>query len=692
MTSKATKALRGLKTLQADEIGVLKSMKASEMSSDIRCQNHAAKEALRKQVNIWYQDQHDAVRKLSQNQQQAFSKLIKFQNEKRKIQRQSYIQKQRAIQQTLREQAIKDREAAARKFLESTIKKGKKKIVERQKEKMEMKLGDIEENEEEAIDVGDGSNAKTLVSDESVDEGYKMVEENRDKPKTEIQGDLPGRESVDSGIVTHSLNSQNSFAKIAEKLPHDQLIVSEDFASKRDRKVTFVEDETGEERKLVHNKINDVMTTPLSISHHRVTVIDGETGHVEILPRQKTRVVDESAFLRKRVGDMSLRSNRIPDIHRAHLRPSTSERKGQDGFDDEDAVAMPTRTDSDLDRIKAIARENGNSHFHNADDTVTLSRMNTTSSILPPISEDAQISIQADETQNRLRVIDQTGKTDHVGSDNSAVDTSPAKSLLSSVGDELYDQSVNGSDEEEVLASGDDDDDDDAVRRDKIREKRMRERRKLEDDMHKYHVGIANRTFKVPQYEVPPVPRVPVYTRNSVGSLVASEKTVKLASEDFKLPSRRQEYLIKKALEWEEARKEVREKKLREFLAKMKNSEQSIPAKNDLTKLAKRREPFQTQKRDSISHNTMKSTIFGRALVTGSRYTGETTDVNDLRNCRYIRQTSIDTTSSSSVDESYEMRRRKRALDKVSSWGSLGAPHGGSSRTKKRTSRPYVSL
>lgn len=68
------------------------------------------------------------------------------------------------------------------------------------------------------------------------------------------------------------------------------------------------------------------------------------------------------------------------------------------------------------------------------------------------------------------------------------------------------------------------------------------------------------------------MPRVPVYTRNSVGSLVASEKTVKLASEDFKLPSRRQEYLIKKALEWEEARKEVREKKLREFLAKMKNS------------------------------------------------------------------------------------------------------------------------
>lgn len=369
-------------------------------------------------------------------------------------------------------------------------------------EKMEVKLGDIEENEGEAIDVGDGSNTKPLASDESVDEGYKIVEENREKLKAEIQGDLPGRESVDSGIVTHSLNSQNSFAKIAEKLPHDQLIVSEDFVSKRERKVTFVEDETGEEGKLVDNKINDVITTPRSISHHRVTVIDGETGHVEILPRQKTRVVDESAFLRKRVGDMSLRSNRIPDIHRAHLRPSTSERKGQDGDDDEDAVAMPTRTDSDLDRIKAIARENGNSHFHNADDTVTLSRMNTTSSILPPISEDAQISIRADEAQNRLRVIDQTGKTDHVGSDNSAVDTSPAKSLLSSVGDELYDQSVNGSDEEEVLASGDDDGYNDAARRDKIREKRMRERRKLEDDMHKYHVGIANRTFKVPQYEV----------------------------------------------------------------------------------------------------------------------------------------------------------------------------------------------
>nr|XP_054755127.1 uncharacterized protein LOC129261105 [Lytechinus pictus] len=693
MTMKAAKALKGLKTLSADQIGVLKSVKASEMSSDIRCQNHAEKEALRKQINIWYQDQHEAVKKLSQDQQHAFRNLIKFQNEKRKIQRQSYIQKQRAIQQTLREQAIKDREAAARKFLESTMKKGKKKIVQRQKDKLETKLEDIDENDD--IDVED-ENTQQSVGDRSEDENFRIVEENKNQSEEKNQGEVPGRDSVDSGIATNSVDSQNSFAKIAEKLPHHQSVKLKDFVGKRERKVTFVEERTSdvdansdiddiEERKYVDdNESNDVMVKPISISHHQVTVIDGETGHSEILPRQKTHIVDESLFLRNQVGGLSLRSNRMPDIHRAHLRPSTSERQ----LRDDGGVVMPTRTDSDLDRIDAIARENGKSHY--ADDTVTLSRMNTTSSILPPIREDAQINRQPDETQDRLGAIDViTGRTYHVGSDNSVVDASPAKSFPSSVGEKIPDQSVNGSDEEEVHNAGNDDDE--VEKRDKIREKRMRERRKLEDDMHKYHVGIANRTFKIPEYEVPPVSRVPVYTRNSVGSLVASEKTVRLASEDFKLPSRRQEYLIKKALEWEEARKEVREKKLKEFLAKMKDLEQSLPTKIDRSKIGSRREPFQTQKRDSISHNSMKSTVFGRALATGTKYTGESTDVNDLRNCRYIRQTSIDNPSSS-LDESYEARRRKRALDKVSSWGPLGAPHGGSSRTKKRTSRPYVSI
>ena len=51
---------------------------------------------------------------------------------------------------------------------------------------------------------------------------------------------------------------------------------------------------------------------------------------------------------------------------------------------------------------------------------------------------------------------------------------------------------------------------------------------------------------------------------------MASEKTVRLASEEFKLPSRRGEYLVKKALEYEEARKEQRDRKLKEFLAKIK--------------------------------------------------------------------------------------------------------------------------
>ena len=57
MTTKAAKALKSLKTLSGDEIGSLRGVKASEMGTEIRCQNLAESVALRKQVDVWYRDQ-----------------------------------------------------------------------------------------------------------------------------------------------------------------------------------------------------------------------------------------------------------------------------------------------------------------------------------------------------------------------------------------------------------------------------------------------------------------------------------------------------------------------------------------------------------------------------------------------------------------------------------------------------------
>ncbi|XP_072171615.1 uncharacterized protein [Diadema setosum] len=745
MTAKAARALKSLKTLSADDIGSLKSVKASELSADIRCQNHAKTVALRKQVDVWYRDQNDAVRKLAHGQQHAFRNLIKIQNEKRRLQRQSYIQKQRLVQQKLREQAVKDREAAAKKFLESTMKRGKKKLIQRQKVTEASSLNNIQEDEEEVAEREEESQKFTDNFEKTPNEdGSSLIQEEERQTtyfytgksntirnvlntQTLLRSDdntsnnqnstqsITDIESIDSGICSTDMSPElkHSTRKLNENQTDSSMSV-DTLMGKRERRVTFVEDEkfvqspngklddkeeTDHMSHLEDEMIDENVTPAKStkISHHHVTIVDGDTGFVEVLPREKTRIVDESNFLGKRVGGLSLKTA-LPSINRAYLRPSTSDNQRET---DNDTVAMTARTGSDVDLINAIADENyvTDQEQRTNRNHESLSRTNTNNSLLPPIREDSPstklIGVNREAGRGSHVVSDETGAVESVSTKASISSSDDAAQSHGEVGgslvktDSVVDDDDEGVDNERRKPG----DEDEASRREKARQKKMRDRHKLEDDMHKYHVGIANRTFRIPNYEIPRVPRVPVYTRNSEGSLVASEKTVRAASEDFRLPSRRQEYLIKKALEWEEARKEIRERKLNEFLAKMKNLEKNMTAKPENTKASNHRELFHSQKRDSISHNTMNSTVFGHALITGSRY-GEFGDVNDLRNCRYIRHTSIDDTSSSH-DESYEERRRKRALEKVSSWGPLGVPHGASSRltrTRRKTSRNYVTL
>ena len=340
-----------------------------------------------------------------------------------------------------------------------------------------------------------------------------------------------GRESVDSGIASND-DSQHSSrlatlkdavngvsetqVKDNETSPLDKLI------AKSERRVTFVDeeksckiseiteyeqDDDGESLRgsIIQSAADN--SSQQKLSHHQVIVIDGDTGHVEVLPREKTRVVDESAFLRNKVGGMSLKSNKIPQINGAYLRPSTSERTERGGREGEFA-AMAAKADPDLENIFTISRENAGtrSESSSADDTASLSEMNT-ASILPPISENPYAAVEQGYASGITS--SQSGEVGHVIGDevtSSASfdrDDAHSKTSASSGGGDGARHHHTGSSGDPQRASVDIalDDDQEAARR-RAREERMRERRKLEDDMHKYHVGIANRTFNIPNYEV----------------------------------------------------------------------------------------------------------------------------------------------------------------------------------------------
>ncbi|XP_071950407.1 uncharacterized protein [Antedon mediterranea] len=181
------------------------------------------------------------------------------------------------------------------------------------------------------------------------------------------------------------------------------------------------------------------------------------------------------------------------------------------------------------------------------------------------------------------------------------------------------------------------------------RKKRLDQKSKLLDDMNKYHVGILNRTFRLPNYQVPQIQHVTRYTKNSQGSLVPSELTVKPASEEFKLPSNRKAYMLRKALTTERANEPERERKLKEFFGKMSDMDREVQITRSKSKtMSGRREPFRHHKPDDFSHSsTMRNNVYGYILGTAQG------DVTDVKNCRYLR-----------TNEHMGSRRGK-----VSSWG-----------------------
>ncbi|XP_070554141.1 uncharacterized protein [Ptychodera flava] len=152
---------------------------------------------------------------------------------------------------------------------------------------------------------------------------------------------------------------------------------------------------------------------------------------------------------------------------------------------------------------------------------------------------------------------------------------------------------------------------------------------------------------------IPRVSRVVRYHRNTQGSLVSSEVSLKPVEDDYKLPSTKEAYFIKKALDREKEKTQENERRLQDFYSKME-----AEVKNRVSVMAR---PIQSPTKEVFGDSQPKLG-FSASLLTHMRHTTIEGDVHDLRNCKYLRFHEI------LSPEQRELYRRKR----LSSWGKHG--------------------
>ncbi|KAJ8028654.1 hypothetical protein HOLleu_30954 [Holothuria leucospilota] len=204
--------------------------------------------------------------------------------------------------------------------------------------------------------------------------------------------------------------------------------------------------------------------------------------------------------------------------------------------------------------------------------------------------------------------------------------------------------------------------------------KERQKRIELVEDMQKYHVGIANRRFKIPENDIPQVSSVKKYSKMSDGSYQSTEVTVRPAAEDFKLPTKKPDYLIAKALLWEKEKEEERERKVRNFLSKQKEFEENNPRQSpeEDRSSATPEEPrngYNRSRRQS-TYITLNDSIHHKALL------GVIDDKDDLRNCRYLRirdsLLGMDNANDNELSRNmFSVKKERR--EKLSSWGKLSS-------------------
>lgn len=388
-----------------NDLGDLRKSKMSEMTAEIRCHNHAYQVSLQRQLTHWHKEQVVAVNKLSKMQQTSFQKLIRVENEKRKLQRQARIKRQKDTQRRLREQAERDREDAIRRSLELNLTINRQTKTRERANRMVFPLGEIggeplmeqeeEEDEEETRDISKGE--------------YKVVFTPRSEERETESG---------LGSPIGPANPNNSY----NDLPNN-------------------------ESSLIRSVVDDVFV-----------------ANQESIPRYTKY---ESTMYPQKV-------TKLPDI-KSHDTEKLS-------------LGSPSQP--------------------------TQLQMKSTE-VLPPITTSAP-------------------KAENYKLDSHMTETKSSKN------------------------------------EDNFRSKRKKERQDLVDDMHKYHIGIANRSFKIPEYDAPLVTSVKKYHKTSDGSFTSTEVSVRPAMEDFKLPSRKPYYLVSKALVWEKQREADRERKVRQFINRQK--------------------------------------------------------------------------------------------------------------------------
>ncbi|XP_033632046.1 uncharacterized protein LOC117293728 [Asterias rubens] len=574
----AGKALMGLRNLKPDDIGMLRYTRASELETQVKCSNHAHDISSKKQVDLWHRDQRIAVGKLARGQQKMFRNLIRVQNDKRRIQRQARIRKQKEVQNELREKAVRDREEAQNRLRNMIMAEAMQQEEVPIKEsilpvKSPLQLPEI--NEKPDMEFTMANEDLHSESDEQNERGkssnHYMADDNSQVLTTEKQ--IPS-------TVTPSSSSSTS---TSPHLPS-------------------------------HNQPSTTQV-PSTIQQREESQILGEVSKAN-LPFIRTDT--ERSF--------------VPDMGHLISKPHFSrEAKNSSG--------NPKLLD-----LRASLRDKGE---HDRLDV-------NPNKVLPGISS----------STNR-----------HSYPHPESGETFERKKFHDSVFDD--DVMMTGRSTKEPRKDT------------KKRRKPSTELGELRDGKHKYHIGIANRSFRVPDYRAPVVTSVVRYERNSEGSLVPSEVAVKPAAEEYKLPSRRAEYMVEKALEWEKRREDVRQRKLQSFIGRMKEIERkeklesrlaaSLDSTRQTTSFHHHRQSHLLPKVRSPPPITHRRSTMGGESLEAYHIKG---DVNDPKNCRYLRLSEEDAVPGGSEDHGRgklgeaTKKRGGRGSRRQSSWGLVGVPRG----------------
>ncbi|XP_033113202.1 uncharacterized protein LOC117113859 [Anneissia japonica] len=572
-----------LKTLHSDDIGQLKETRASELGTIVRCYNHACAVSVKRDVAQWYNEQNMAVTKLSRGQQKVYKSLLKFHQIKKDIKRKAYIKKQVELQEQLREQAaLEKKETELRELAE------KKKNADKKKKEL----------------------------------AHREMRKEKSIMRSKYQV-LPG---IGEEIEFENPNAASGTGS------HNPLLTE-----KSNTQVTFDD----QKEAVIPSTRESLLTTELSDLSGRVSNptyyikqpyrYNQNNQHRFVAPPQDTS--REHSFT---VPETSLQNKKHEDNTENRLVESLDKTAVKEGsfvgvIGKTEKLAIQEQLTSDISAIEAVDQANNfDSFFRNN----SFARMEMT---LPHFSRKRDISLHKEEpdllhsgfgSRTSKFSEESSNKTPlkNASSPIQVVNLNPHKVLPNITSAAVLNKTEKSDNSHVAKASN--------TKNIKAKNKlRLKKQAQLLDDMNKYHVGILNRSFKLPNYKVPQIDHVTKYTKNSKGSLVPSEQTVKPASEEFRLPSNRKAYQLRKALTTERANEVYRERRLQEFFDKMADMERgNQPTPTQSKRVNSRMEPFRHHKSEDFTNSiSTRNSVYAYILGTAQG------DVTDVKNCRYLR-------------------------------------------------------